>query len=185
VLFGLVPALQLSKPDLTDAVKASRSTGAGVQGGRTRDLLVVVEVALSVVLLVSAGLTVRTFLVLQQTDTGMQAGQVLMMGVPLPPRKYTTLEQRNLFTQQPSSARAAGRRRGNRRRAARRASEHLPDRGPGRPMAPATTYLVGPDHLRTSGRAAGGRMFDASEVSWRSCRARQRDGGEAVAGGEN
>ena len=66
VLFGLVPALQLSKPDLTDALKASRSTGAGAQGGRTRDLLVVVEVALSVVLLVSAGLTVRTFLALQQ-----------------------------------------------------------------------------------------------------------------------
>ena len=100
VLFGLVPALQLSKPDLTDALKASRSTGAGVQGGRTRDLLVVVEVALSVVLLVSAGLTVRTFLALQRTDTGIHAEHVLLVSVPLPAKKYTTLEQRNLFTQE-------------------------------------------------------------------------------------
>jgi putative ABC transport system permease protein len=63
IVFGLVPALQTSKPDVTDALRAGRNAGAGTHGSRTRNLLVVVEVALSVVLLVSAGLTVRTFLV--------------------------------------------------------------------------------------------------------------------------
>ena len=73
---------------MTDALKASRSTGPGHQGAATRNLLVIAEVALSVVLLVSAGLTLRTFMVLQNTDTGMQTDQVLFVGVPLPPAKY-------------------------------------------------------------------------------------------------
>src|SRR5262249_11842452 len=85
VVFGLVPAMQASKPDVTDALKAGRSTGSGSHGARTRSLLVVAEVALSVVLLVSAGLTVRTFLVLQGTDAGITADRVLVVGVPLPP----------------------------------------------------------------------------------------------------
>src|SRR5436190_9683489 len=71
ILFGLVPALHASKPDVTDALKASRSTGAETHGSYTRNLLVVIEVALSVVLLVSAGLTVRTFLALQNVDAGI------------------------------------------------------------------------------------------------------------------
>jgi putative ABC transport system permease protein len=168
ILFGLVPALQTSRPDLTDALKASRSTGAGTQGRRTRDLLVVIEVALSVVLLVSAGLTVRTFLVLQHTDTGIRAEHVLLVGVPLPPRKYTTLEQRNLFTQELLE------------RAARLPSVEAATVGMNG-GGPQTTYsilgqpsndqrrlmmfLVGADYLRTFGVALrGGRMFDASEV---------------------
>ena len=100
IVFGLVPALQMSKPDVTDALRAGRSTGAGTHGGRTRNLLVVIEVALSVVLLVSAGLTVRTFFVLQNLDAGIKADRVLIVGVPLPPAKYATLEQRNRFAQE-------------------------------------------------------------------------------------
>jgi len=100
VVFGLVPAMQASKPDVVDALKAGRSTGSGSYGARTRSLLVVVEVALSVVLLVSAGLTVRTFMVLQATDAGITADRVLVVGVPLPPARYTTLDQRNRFAEQ-------------------------------------------------------------------------------------
>ena len=83
IVFGLVPALQTSKADVTDALKAGRSTGAGPTGGRTRNLLVVAEVALSVVLLVSAGLTIRTFFALQRLDPGFTAERVLIVGVPL------------------------------------------------------------------------------------------------------
>jgi putative ABC transport system permease protein len=168
VVFGLVPALQASKPDLTDALKASRSTGAGAQGRRTRDLLVVVEVALSVVLLVSAGLTVRTFLALQHTDPGIQAEHVLLVGVPLPARKYTTLEQRNLFTQELLE-------RASRLPGVEAASVGMPFGGPQttyRIVGQAATdqrrlmmFLAGADHLRTFGMPLrGGRMFDASEV---------------------
>jgi len=100
IVFGLVPALQASKPDFAEVMKeAGRGSGAGSGGSRTRSLLVVVEVALAVVLLVSAGLTVRTFVALQTIDTGIQADRVLTVGVPLAPAKYPTPAQRNLFAQ--------------------------------------------------------------------------------------
>jgi len=168
IIFGLVPALQSSKPDLTDALKAGRSTAAGAHGSRTRDLLVIAEVALSVVLLVSAGLTVRTFLVLQHTNSGVSAEHVLLVGVPLPAKKYTTLEQRNLFTQQLLE-------RVSSLPAVQGASVGAPFGGPqttyrivGQPATEQrrlTMSLVGADHLRTFGIALrAGRMFDASEV---------------------
>jgi predicted permease len=100
IVFGLVPALQMSKPDVTDALKASRSTGAGTQGGYTRNVLVIAEVALSVVLLVSAGLTLRTFFVLQNVDPGYNVTHLLLVGVPLPPARYATIDQRNRFAQE-------------------------------------------------------------------------------------
>ena len=168
ILFGLVPALQTSKPDLTDALRAGRSTGAGAHGGRTRNLLVVIEVALSVVLLVSAGLTARTFFVLQGMDTGIDADRVLIVGVPLPPAKYTTLDQRNRFAEE-LLERVGG------LPGVESATFGLPIGGPQLPftiVGHATDdskrigiNLAGADHLRTFGIALrGGRMFDASEV---------------------
>jgi predicted permease len=168
IVFGLVPALQTSKPDLTDALRAGRSTGAGAHGGRTRNLLVVIEVALSVVLLVSAGLTARTFFVLQGTDMGVNADRVLIVGVPLPPAKYTTLDQRNRFAEA-LLERAAG------LPGVESATFGLPIGGPQLPFTivghtPDDSKriginMVGADHLRTFGISLrGGRMFDASEV---------------------
>jgi predicted permease len=168
ILFGLVPALQMSKADVTDALRAGRSTGAETHGGQTRNLLVVIEVALSVVLLVSAGLTVRTFFFLQHLDPGVKADRVLLMGVPLPPEKYATLEQRNRFGQELLE-----------RIAALPGVETATFGHPfGGPQSPYTIVgqtpdeskriginLVGADHLRTFGiPLRGGRMFDASEV---------------------
>jgi putative ABC transport system permease protein len=99
ILFGLVPALQSSRPDLVATLKDdSRSSGSSA-GGRTRALLVVVEVALSVVLLVSAALAIRSFIALQQVDLGFRPERVMTVNVPLPPRRYSTWEQRNRFAQ--------------------------------------------------------------------------------------
>lgn len=168
ILFGLVPALQMSKADVTDALRAGRSTGAETHGGRTRNLLVVIEVALSVVLLVSAGLTVRTFVVLQNVDSGVKGDHVLMVGVPLPPAKYTTLEQRNRFAQDLLERVGA-------LPGVEAVSFGHPFGGPQSPYTIAGQTsdeskriginLVGADHLRTFGiPLRGGRMFDASEV---------------------
>jgi putative ABC transport system permease protein len=77
ILFGLVPALQISRPDLQEAI---RETGRGVSGNRRqsrfRQALIVVEVALSVVLLVGAGLLFRSFLRLQSVNTGFVSEHV-------------------------------------------------------------------------------------------------------------
>ena len=168
IVFGLVPALQSSSPDMTDALRANRSTSIGTHGGRTRNLLVVIEVALSVVLLVSAGLTIRTFFVLQTMDAGVRADRVLVVGVPLPPAKYSTLEQRNRFAQELLERVGA-------LPGVEAATFGLPFGGPqspftivGRVADPSKRIginLVGADHLRTFGIALrAGRMFDASEV---------------------
>ena len=85
ILFGVVPALRMSRPDIADTLKAGRSTGFESDGGRSRHILVIVEVALSVVLLVSAGLTIRTFFVLNRVDPGIRADRVLLVGVPCSP----------------------------------------------------------------------------------------------------
>jgi putative ABC transport system permease protein len=168
MVFGLVPALQTSKPDVTDALRAGRSTGAGAHGGRIRNLLVVVEVALSVVLLVSAGLTVRTFFALQNVDAGIRADRVLIVGVPLPPAKFATLEQRNRFAEELLT-------RVRSLPGVEAATWGLPFGGPQSAFAIAglaadeskriMINLAGADHLRTFGIALRqGRMFDASEV---------------------
>ena len=101
IVFGLMPALHASRPDLAGAMKeGGRQAGSGSTGNRTRHLLVVAEVALAMVLLVGAGLTIRTVMALQTVDTGMRASNVIMIGYPLPPAKYRTPSQRNMFSEQ-------------------------------------------------------------------------------------
>jgi predicted permease len=100
VLFGLAPALQSSRPDLVAALKDNARGSGASAGGRTRALLVIVEVALSVVLLVGAGLTIRSFTRLQQVDLGFRPEQVMSIGLPLPPKRYATWEQRNRFARE-------------------------------------------------------------------------------------
>ncbi len=77
LLFGIVPALQLSSPDLTNALKdgARGTTGAGRQ--RLRSALVVAEVALAVVLLVGASLFIGSFVALMRIDIGFKPDRVL------------------------------------------------------------------------------------------------------------
>jgi putative ABC transport system permease protein len=88
VLFGLAPALQVSRPDLTDALKESGRTTAGLRRNRLRSALVVSEVALSLVLLVGAGLMIRSFAKLSQVDPGVKSAEVMTMGVAVLTKQY-------------------------------------------------------------------------------------------------
>ena len=80
VIFGLVPALQASRLELVDALKQGGSKGMVSSGGssRLRSALVVIEVALSVILLAAAGLLLRSFLALQHVDLGFTTERVLV-----------------------------------------------------------------------------------------------------------
>jgi putative ABC transport system permease protein len=99
ILFGLVPALQCSQPNLVDSLKeGGRGSGAGVRGQKTRRVLVVTEVALSVILLAAASLAIRNFAGLIKMDPGFHPERTLMVNVQLSPKQYATLEQRNIFS---------------------------------------------------------------------------------------
>jgi putative ABC transport system permease protein len=100
IIFGLIPALRASRSDLVSPLKeAGRTSGAASAGGRTRGALVIVEIALSVILLIGASLAVRGFLKLQQVDLGFQPQRVLMVTLQLPPKRYSTYAQRVGFTE--------------------------------------------------------------------------------------
>jgi putative ABC transport system permease protein len=100
VLFGLVPALQMSKPDLTHSLKESGRTTASLRKHRLRSALIVSEVALSLVLLVGAGLLIRSFAKLNDVDPGFNPDQLLTLGVTLLPNKYPEEEQVATFYSQ-------------------------------------------------------------------------------------
>ena len=90
-LFGLVPALRISRLDLATALKqAGQGTGltASGRGHTTRRLLVVSEVALSVLLLIGAGLLLRSFAKLQRVEPGFNPGSVLTLALQLSGRQY-------------------------------------------------------------------------------------------------
>ena len=85
LLFGAVPALHASRPHLADTLKdAARGSSAGAAKGRARKLLVVSECALALVLLIGAGLLVRTLSRLQAVDLGFDGRHVLTAGLWLP-----------------------------------------------------------------------------------------------------
>src|SRR5450631_1003441 len=89
VLFGLLPALQASHPHLVDALKEGGRTGAGgAKGQRIRNSLVVAEVALALVLLIGAGLMMRSFMKLQKTDIGVDPSRTLTFRVGLPEAQF-------------------------------------------------------------------------------------------------
>ncbi|MBS1876841.1 MAG: ABC transporter permease [Acidobacteria bacterium] len=99
ILFGMIPAFRASRPDLVESLK-SGGRGSDNGGGAMRSALAVAEIALSVVLLIGAGLAIRGFVKLQTTDLGFQPDRVLMTGLQLPVKKYSTYQQRVSFTEQ-------------------------------------------------------------------------------------
>jgi predicted permease len=97
IIFGLVPALQSAKVDLNNALKqSSRVTSTG----KLRSALIVFEVALSIVLLVGAGLLIQTLFQLFNQYEVLHPEQVLTMRTVLPKTKYKELSQRSAFYQQ-------------------------------------------------------------------------------------
>ena len=97
VIFGLVPALQSAKVDLNEALKQSTRV---TSTGKLRSALIVGEVALSLVLLVGAGLLVQTLFQLFNQYSALQPEQVLTMRTVLPRTKYQEPQQRDAFYQQ-------------------------------------------------------------------------------------
>src|SRR6266702_1679844 len=96
VLFGLAPAWQRSKADLNSSLKDGGRQGT-TGSHRLRGLLVVSEVALSLMLLISAGLLIRSFLQLVKTDPGFNSDSLLTMNLVLPAAKYKDEPQRAAF----------------------------------------------------------------------------------------
>lgn len=77
ILAGLLPALRLSRVNVNDALKQGTRTSSDASGNRTRGLLVVSEVALSLMLLIGAGLLIRSLWILRQVDPGFDPHNVL------------------------------------------------------------------------------------------------------------
>ena len=98
LIFGLIPALQATKVDLNEALQGT-GKGAADAGKRegTRSLLVVSEIALSLVLLVTAALLVKSFLRLQEISPGFESDNVLLTTLSLPAPKYSDRGAVTLF----------------------------------------------------------------------------------------
>jgi putative ABC transport system permease protein len=96
LLFGLAPALEVSKPNLNDALKEGSRQSSG-RSHRLRSSLVVAEVALSLVLLVGAGLFFRSFITVFKTDPGFNPDNVLTMSLILTSTKYKDEPQKTAF----------------------------------------------------------------------------------------
>ncbi len=90
VLFGLMPALSASKINLNQELKGgAHGAGEGARHKRTRSLLVVLEVAISLLLLIGAGLFIKSFVKLQQVNPGFDPHNILAVRLSLPPARYT------------------------------------------------------------------------------------------------
>jgi len=101
VLFGLAPALRTAKINLSESLKeGGRSGSEGASRNLTRSALVVFESAVAVVLLIGAGLLVRSLVQLQNTKPGFDAHNVLTMRVDLPQEKYRVDEKTAGFFQE-------------------------------------------------------------------------------------
>ncbi len=94
LVFGLVPALKAARKDINDPL---RDSGKGISGGfrhgKLRNAVVVLEVMLSLMLLVTAGLLMRSFVALRDVKLGLQPDHVFVARLPLPVERYKTADQ--------------------------------------------------------------------------------------------
>ena len=101
ILFGMVPALRTSRPDVHDELKggAGSSISPGKQRRITSNAFVVGEIALSLLLLVGAGLLLKDFARVRSLDVGVRAEGVLTTSVHLPQARYKTQQEKFAFSQ--------------------------------------------------------------------------------------
>jgi predicted permease len=97
LVFSIVPAIQAARASLNDALQQGGRSGVGAGRTRTRDALVVAQVAAALVLLVGAGLMIRTLVNLQAADLGFRSSGLLTMRTTLPTSKYSDETQRVTF----------------------------------------------------------------------------------------
>jgi putative ABC transport system permease protein len=98
LVFGLVPAMQAAKQNMVEPLKdAGKGVSGGFRGGRLRSAIVVGEVALSIVLLVCAGLLMRSFVRLQSVDLGLNPDNILVARLPLPRGQYPNVAAKQRF----------------------------------------------------------------------------------------
>jgi predicted permease len=101
VIFGLVPAWQASHVDLNSSLKSGTRTGGGREGkGRVRNALIIVEVALALVLLISAGLLIQSFARLGSVQPGFRTERLLTARFSLPDVAYPKNENITAFLDQ-------------------------------------------------------------------------------------
>jgi putative ABC transport system permease protein len=100
IIFGLVPAIQISRSSLSESLKeGGRGSTGGRRSQRARSGLVVSEIALSVMLLIGAGLLLRSFILLLSQDLGFNPTRVLTIQINLPGNKYSADEKTVSFYQ--------------------------------------------------------------------------------------
>jgi putative ABC transport system permease protein len=98
LIFGLAPAMQAARFNQAETLKeGGRDAATGGSGKRLRGLLVTAEVAISLVLLIGAGLLINSFLRLRNVDPGFRADNLLTMKIVLPDPKYEEMERRSAF----------------------------------------------------------------------------------------
>jgi predicted permease len=106
IVFGLVPTIKARRVEAVDAFReGGRSQSGGVRGGRMRNLLVVCELTLAIVLLVGAGLLIRSFGQLQNVNPGFSTHNLLTLQVGLPRSRYAGPQVPSAFEQMTASIR--------------------------------------------------------------------------------
>ena len=100
ILFGLAPALRAVRGNLADGLRDRGTDTGGARGNKLRTVLVVSEVTLSLILLIGAGLMVRSFAAIQNVNPGFDPKNVATFNVPIPFLKYLTSQLRASFVNQ-------------------------------------------------------------------------------------
>lgn len=97
IIFGLIPAVQISRTDPRELMAQGGRSGGGTVRARTRATLIVLEVALAVVLVAGATLLIRSFTRLMDVSPGFEAGRQLVTGISLPEARYDTRDKIGRF----------------------------------------------------------------------------------------